>query len=84
MRIAIVGSGIAGMTAAYRLHAEHDITVFEAGGPLRRPHLHASTWISAGRTYAVDMGFIVFNDRTYPNFIRAHERARRGVADTRT
>ena len=68
MRIAVIGSGIAGMTAAYRLNQTHDITVFEAsehfGG-----HTYTRDVEMAGRTYAVDMGFIVFNDRTYPNFV---------------
>ena len=68
MRIAIVGTGIAGNVAARRLHAAHDITVFEAldhvGG-----HTHTHEVEQAGRRYAVDTGFIVFNDWTYPNFI---------------
>ena len=68
MRIAIIGSGIAGMTAAYRLNNAHDITVFEAsehfGG-----HTCTQDVEMGGRTYAVDMGFIVFNDRTYPSFV---------------
>jgi predicted NAD/FAD-binding protein len=69
MRIAIIGSGIAGMTAAYRLHAAHDVTVFEAGDHFGG-HTYTVDVELAGRTYAVDMGFIVFNDRTYPNFVR--------------
>jgi predicted NAD/FAD-binding protein len=69
MRVAIIGSGIAGMTAAYRLHREHDVTVFEAGDHFGG-HTYTLDIDLAGRTYAVDMGFIVFNDRTYPNFIR--------------
>ena len=69
MRIAVVGSGIAGNVAAYRLAAEHDITVFEAD---HRPGGHTNTIDvdEEGRTLAVDTGFIVFNDRTYPNFIQ--------------
>jgi predicted NAD/FAD-binding protein len=69
MRVAIIGSGIAGMTAAYRLHREHDVTVFEAGDHFGG-HTYTLDIDVAGRTYAVDMGFIVFNDRTYPNFVR--------------
>jgi predicted NAD/FAD-binding protein len=69
MRVAIIGSGIAGMTAAYRLHREHDVTMFEAGDHFGG-HTYTLDVDLAGRTYAVDMGFIVFNDRTYPNFIR--------------
>jgi predicted NAD/FAD-binding protein len=69
MRVAVIGSGISGMTAAYRLNAEHDVTVFEAGDHFGG-HTYTLDVDLAGRTYAVDMGFIVFNDRTYPNFIR--------------
>jgi predicted NAD/FAD-binding protein len=68
MRIAIIGSGIAGNVAAHRLHREHDITVFEAGGHAGG-HSHTHDIALEGRRYAVDTGFIVFNDRTYPNFL---------------
>lgn len=68
-RIAIVGTGIAGMTVARRLHeAGHDISVFEAadryGGHTATVDVELN-----GRHYAIDTGFIVFNDWTYPNFI---------------
>lgn len=63
MKIAIIGSGIAGLTAAYYTNQHHDIQVFEA-----------ESWIG-GHTHTVkvdglniDTGFIVFNDRTYPQF----------------
>lgn len=68
MKIAIVGSGIAGLTAARLLHPEHDITVFEAGGHVGG-HVHTHDVELDGRTYAVDTGFIVHNDRTYPHFV---------------
>ena len=68
MRIAIIGSGIAGNVAAYRLCREHDITVFEAGSHAGG-HTHTHEIEQAGRRYAVDTGFIVFNDWTYPNFV---------------
>lgn len=68
MKIAIIGSGIAGNVAAYHLSREHDITVFEAsdhaGG-----HTHTHLIEHEGRQIAVDTGFIVCNDRTYPNFL---------------
>ncbi|MHB8381397.1 MAG: NAD(P)/FAD-dependent oxidoreductase [Candidatus Binataceae bacterium] len=77
MKIAIVGTGIAGMAAAWMLHREHEITVFEAdshiGGHTNTIAVHLD-----GREYAIDTGFIVFNDRTYPNFTRLL--ARLGVA----
>ena len=69
MKIAIIGTGIAGNVAAYKLRDQHDITVFEA---LHYPGGHTNTIDieENGRTIPVDTGFIVFNDRTYPNFIR--------------
>ncbi|WP_373498455.1 NAD(P)/FAD-dependent oxidoreductase [Desulfococcus sp.] len=68
MRIAVIGSGISGLTAARLLSAEHEVTVFEAGGYVGG-HTHTVDVVFQGRTYAVDTGFIVFNDRTYPNFV---------------
>ena len=68
MRIAIVGSGIAGLTAAYKLHPRHEITVFEAGDHIGG-HTHTHDIELNGRRWAIDTGFIVFNDWTYPNFI---------------
>jgi len=77
MRIAIVGSGISGMTAAWLLHERHEITVFEAGDYVGG-HTHTIDVQLDGERHAIDSGFIVFNDRTYPNFIRLMERL--GVA----
>src|SRR3954468_4453596 len=69
MRVAIVGSGISGMVIASRLHRDHEITIFEAGAHVGgHTHTHDIEW--HGRTYAIDTGFIVFNDWTYPRFIR--------------
>ena len=69
MRIAIVGAGISGLAAAHLLAREHEITVFEADG---RPGGHANTVRvdTEYETHHVDTGFIVFNDRNYPNFQR--------------
>jgi predicted NAD/FAD-binding protein len=68
VKIAIIGTGIAGLTAAWRLHRDHDVTLFEANDYVGG---HTATvdvdW--HGRHYAIDTGFIVFNDWTYPNFI---------------
>lgn len=70
MKIAIIGTGIAGNTAAYHLQKEHDITVFEANKHIGgHTHTHAIT-TESGHRVNVDTGFIVFNDWTYPNFIR--------------
>jgi len=68
VKIAIVGSGIAGNVVAYRLGREHEITVYEAASHAGG-HSHTHEVEQAGRRYAVDTGFIVFNDRTYPNFV---------------
>jgi predicted NAD/FAD-binding protein len=68
MRIAVIGSGISGMVAAYRLSPEHEVTVFESGSHVGG-HTHTVDVDHAGRRYAVDTGFIVYNDWTYPNFI---------------
>ena len=69
MRVAIVGSGISGLVCARLLSRQHEVCVFEAadwvGG-----HTHTVDVQVKGRHYAVDTGFIVFNDWTYPNFIR--------------
>jgi uncharacterized protein len=69
MRIAIVGSGIAGMTAAYLLNPHHDVHLFEADD---RPGGHANTVrvdVDGGQI-AADTGFLVYNERTYPLFTR--------------
>jgi uncharacterized protein len=69
MRIAVIGTGISGMTAAYLLQGAHEITVFEANDRLGG-HTHTVDAPAGRKTYAVDTGFIVFNERTYPNFVR--------------
>ena len=68
MKIAIIGSGIAGNVVAHHLHREHDITVFEAAGHIGG-HTHTHDVELGGERHAIDTGFIVFNDWTYPNFI---------------
>jgi uncharacterized protein len=68
MRVAIIGSGISGMVVASRLHREHEITVFEASAHVGG-HTHTHDIILGDRSYAIDTGFIVFNDWTYPRFM---------------
>jgi predicted NAD/FAD-binding protein len=82
MKIAVIGSGIAGNVAAHRLHSEHDITVFEAGSHAGG-HTHTHEVEQGGRSYAVDTGFIVFNDWTYPHFIALLEELGVGWQDSR-
>jgi len=67
-RVAIVGSGIAGLTAAYRLQSDVDVTVFEQNDWIGG-HTHTVDVTLDGQTYAVDTGFIVFNEWTYPRFL---------------
>jgi uncharacterized protein len=69
MKIAIIGSGISGLASAYYLHKDHDISVFEANDYIGG-HTHTHDIELAGKIWAIDTGFIVFNDWTYPNFIK--------------
>ena len=68
MKIAVIGTGVAGNVAAYHLAREHDITVFEADNRIGG-HTNTVDVERGGQHYAIDTGFIVFNGRTYPNFI---------------
>jgi uncharacterized protein len=69
MKIAIIGSGISGLLAAHLLASEHDVHVFEANDYVGG-HTNTVSFEVFGRQYAADTGFMVFNDRTYPNFIQ--------------
>lgn len=68
-RIAIVGTGIAGMTAAYLLAGRHELVIFEANDYIGG-HSHTVQVADAAGTLGVDTGFIVHNRRTYPEFCR--------------
>src|SRR3954467_9662163 len=69
MNIAIVGAGISGLVAAHLLKDQHQITVFEAGA-YAGGHTNTIRVDTAHETHDVDTGFIVFNDRNYPEFTR--------------
>ncbi|MBN2132102.1 MAG: FAD-dependent oxidoreductase [Sedimentisphaerales bacterium] len=69
MKIAIIGSGISGLLSARLLAADHDIHVFEANS-YAGGHTNTVAFEAFGGHYAADTGFMVFNDRTYPNFIQ--------------
>jgi predicted NAD/FAD-binding protein len=69
MKIAVVGTGIAGMVASWQLHRQHELVVYEAG-PWIGGHTNTVDLGPEHGGLAVDTGFIVFNDWTYPNFIR--------------
>jgi uncharacterized protein len=69
-RVAVVGAGVAGLTAAHVLHRSHEVTLFEADDRLGG-HAHTHDVDTAGGLrLAVDSGFIVHNDRTYPTLTR--------------
>jgi len=69
MRIAVVGAGISGLVTAFLLCEDHDITVFEANDYIGG-HTCTVDVSSGDQNLAIDTGFIVFNEKTYPNFIR--------------
>ena len=72
MKLAIVGSGISGLVAAWLLQRQHEVTVFEARDRIGG-HTNTVDVEVQGRSFAIDTGFIVHNDRTYPNLTRIFE-----------
>ncbi len=64
-RVAVIGSGVSGLTAAYILRNDNDVTVFESDDRIGG-HAHTHTVADLDATHRVDSGFIVHNDRTYP------------------
>ena len=81
MRIAIIGTGISGMTAAHLLSEDHEVVVFEANDYIGG-HTNTVDVSMNGRHYAVDTGFIVFNLKTYPNFVKLMKRLGVGWQDS--
>ena len=69
MNIAIIGTGISGLTTAYLLNKKHDVTVFEKNDYIGG-HTHTHDINLNDKNYAVDSGFICYNENTYPNFIK--------------
>ncbi|MDP3401752.1 MAG: FAD-dependent oxidoreductase, partial [Brevundimonas sp.] len=65
-KIAVIGSGIAGLSAALLLAKRHQVTLYEADSRIGG-HSHTVTVEDAGETTAVDTGFIVYNETNYPN-----------------
>jgi predicted NAD/FAD-binding protein len=73
MRIAIIGTGISGLTSAYLLSQDHEVVVYEANNYIGG-HTNTVDISLNGQQYAVDTGFIVFNAKTYPNFVKLMRR----------
>ena len=69
MKVAIIGSGISGLTTGYLLSRNNDITMFEKNDYIGG-HTHTHDIEYEGKNWAIDSGFIVYNERTYPNFIK--------------
>lgn len=67
-RIAVVGGGVAGLGCAWLLSKRHDVTLYESASRLGG-HSHTVDLTVAGKSIAVDTGFIVYNDVNYPNLI---------------
>lgn len=67
-KIAVIGSGIAGLTTAHLLSREHEVSVFEKNDYIGG-HTATKDIVHNGRDYVIDTGFIVCNDKTYPNFL---------------
>jgi len=67
--IAIIGTGISGLTCAYLLNRKHKVTVFEKNNYIGG-HTATKDITVNDKTYAIDTGFIVCNDKTYPNFLK--------------
>jgi predicted NAD/FAD-binding protein len=70
MRIAVIGSGIAGLAASYYLSRKHEVSLFDKDGRLGGHTNTALVETGSGRTIPVDTGFIVHNDHTYPNLMK--------------
>ncbi|MBK5229848.1 MAG: FAD-dependent oxidoreductase [Thermoleophilia bacterium] len=67
MRVAVIGAGVSGLTAAHKLSADHEVTVFESADRIGG-HSHTVSVTTPSGELPVDIGFIVFNNRNYPNF----------------
>ena len=69
LRVAVVGSGISGLSAAYLLSRRHKVELFEKEGRFGG-HAHTHAVIRDGHELHIDSGFLVYNHRTYPRFVK--------------
>ena len=69
MKIAIIGTGISGLTVAHRLYGHHELKIFESNHYIGG-HTNTIDVDFDGETHAIDTGFIVFNEGNYPLFTR--------------
>ena len=81
MKIAVIGSGISGMTAAYLLSEDHEVVLFEANDYIGG-HTNTADVTLNGHQYPVDTGFIVFNAKTYIHFVKLMKRLGIGWQDS--
>lgn len=72
-RIAVIGAGVSGLTTAWLLSEKYHVELFEAGN-YAGGHTNTESVTAGGREWPVNTGFIVFNDWTYPNFIKLMDR----------
>ena len=79
MKIAVIGSGISGLTAAHLLQRDHEVHLYEAASRLGG-HTNTIDVTVDGATFPIDTGFLVYAPSTYPNFIRLLDEL--GVATT--
>ena len=68
-KVAIIGTGISGMSSAYFLHKDYDVHVFEKNDYIGG-HTNTVTVLEAEKEIPIDTGFMVFNEVTYPNLIK--------------
>ena len=69
LKIAIIGSGISGLTSAYILNKKYDVSIYEKNDYLGG-HTHTHKITENSKAFNIDSGFIVYNENTYPNFIK--------------
>ncbi|MEM7168358.1 MAG: FAD-dependent oxidoreductase [Planctomycetota bacterium] len=73
MKVAVIGAGISGLVCSYLLSRRHEVEVFEANSYIGG-HTHTHDVTQGGQSYAIDSGFIVFNEHNYPNFTKLLQR----------